>query len=259
MTSEPRNIENHLDVILSLFQKAEDETNNFEIEFSGKKHPETIKNLGKGITLLYKAACCFWKCNGGDHLIERLVAKAVNQAICSFKLYKGCFYDESLMITRGIGEIVNLLYVFQNFPEKREEWKTLDSKNRFKNFSPSAARKILEKAGKFVPIDKTRYSKLCEIGTHPSPSEVPGHYSGTGIPILGMIVQPAGAYVSITELSFAIGLLCVVTPELIEVDDNVSKDFHDLGISLIKNLGAFHILNYSELLAEAITNREEPK
>jgi len=259
MDHKQKDIKNFLDVLLDGFEKAENETNTFEVEFSGKKHPETIVHLGEAISLLYKSACCYWKCNGGDHVIERLIAKSVNQAISAYKLYKGCFYDESLMITRGIGEIVNLLHLFYFFPEKMNQWVSLDSKERYKYFKPASVRQFLENENKLVPIDKERYGKLCEVGTHPTPSETPGHYSGTGVPILGMIVQPAGAYVSIVELSYAIGLVCVVTPKLLNLEDKIAKEFKETGISLIENLGNFHILNYHERLAKAWEKQDKRK
>src|SRR5260221_628766 len=257
--AENKDIDNFLEVLSQGFQQAEAETILFEANFSGKRHPETIITLGTTISLLYKASCCYWKCNGGDHLLERLIAKTENQAISSFKLYRGCFYDESLMITRGIGEIANLLHLFYFFPEKKEQWKTQNDSERFRNFNPSAVRSILEKTKQFVPIDKKRYGKLCEVGTHPAPAEVPGHYTGTGVPILGMIVQPVGAYVCISELSYAVGLVAVTAPKLLAIEEPVSTEMKDVGISLIRNLGSFHILNYHEGLEQAKKNTDNNK
>jgi hypothetical protein len=254
-----KNVENFLEQLSKEFAISEEETILFEKEFSGAKHPETIKILSVTISLLYKGACCFWQCNGGDHLIERMIAKSVNQAISAFKLYRGCFYDESLMITRGIGEIANLLHLFCLFPEKIEQWKTQNDRERYNNFKPAKVRYMLEEANHLAMIDKVRYSRLCEVGTHPTPSEVPGHYTGTGVPILGMIVQPVGAYVSITELSYAVGLVSVAAPKLLKLPNTVSEELRNIGISLIKTLGNFHILNYNELLEKAWENTSEKK
>jgi hypothetical protein len=240
-------------------QKAKIETELFEKCYSGEKHQKTIECLGATISLLYRSACCFWGCKGGDHVKERLIGKAVNQAICAFKLYRYCYYDESLMITRGIGEIANLLHLFNLFPEKIEDWKTQSDRGRSINFKPSKVRDELSKNMDFVPIDRDRYSKLCGIGTHPNPNEIPGHYSGTGVPILGMLVQPVGAYVAITELAYALGLVSVVTPKILELNNEISKEMKEKGVELIRNLGSFHILNYHEGLKEAhdIENEKE--
>ncbi|RIV23797.1 hypothetical protein DYU11_12570 [Fibrisoma montanum] len=252
---ELHNTNNFLDILSQGFKQAEEETILFE-RISGAKHPKAINNLGNALSLLYQAACCYWKCIGGDHSIEKLIGKVVNQAISSFQLYRGCFYDESLMLTRGIGEIANLLHLFFFFPDKIEVWKALNSRERYKQFKPSAVREMLEKNNSLVPIDKDRYGKLCEIGTHPTPSEIPGHYTGTGVPILGMIVQPVGAYVSITELSYSVGLVLVVTPKLLDLDADIAKKMKDIGLELIRSLGSFNIMNYQENLEKlAQTNK----
>lgn len=191
--------ENFLEFLSKGFQAAEEETISFE-KGSGRKHSETIGILGYAISLLYKGACCYWKCKGGDHLLERRVAKSVNQAICAFKLYRGCFYDESLMITRGIGEITNLLHLFYKFPDKIEQWKTQNENDRYKNFKPSVVRVALGREKHLAHIDKERYGRLCKVGTHPAPGEALGHYTGTGVPILGMVVQPAGPSIEIIRI-----------------------------------------------------------
>lgn len=247
--NQVNNIDPFFDNLNELFKIAEERTLQFE-QSSGVKHSETLKRFSKTVSLLYKAACCHWKCNGGDHLNERLVAKATNQALCAFRLYRYAYYDEALMIIRGIGEIANLLHFFTHFPEKEEEWKSSGEKDRYRNFKPSSVRKALQSVMPFVPIDNERYSKLCAIGTHPDPTEVPGHFTGTGIPIMGMIVQEAGAFVVLTELSYSIGMIAVVTPKLLKMDGDIAKEIQTNGVDLIRNLGAFTVLNYTELLKE---------
>lgn len=241
---------------LKLCEKASQDSLWFE-DNSGKQHPETIKNLGNAVSLMYRAACCFWGCKREDHAIERLLGKAVNQAISSFKLYRSCYYDESLMITRGIGEIANLMHLFRLFPEKIEEWKTQNDRERYRNFKPSKVRELLKQNMDFVPIDRDRYSKLCEIGTHPNPNEIPSHYSGTEIPVLGMILQPVGAYVSITELGYATGLVLVTIPKLLQLDTDLGKGMKDTAVELIRNLGKFHVLNYHEGLKIALEKEQK--
>jgi hypothetical protein len=250
MSDKHQNIgDSFFDNLDQLYKVAEERTILFE-QNSGLKHPETLKRFSKTVSLLYKAACCYWKCNGGDHIIERLVAKATNQALCAFRLYRYCYYDEALMLIRGIGEIANLLHFFTHFPSKIEEWKSATKNEKYMNFKPSSVRKELERVMSFVPVDSERYSKLCAIGTHPDPHEVPGHFTATGIPIMGMIVQEAGAFVALTELSYSVGLIAVVTPKLLKMDEDIAKEIQNEGVGLIKNLGAFTILNYSDLLKE---------
>ena len=82
---------------------------------SGVKLPATTEGLGTVLSLMYRAACCAFGCNGGNHQLEWLVGRVVNQANAAFGLIRSASYDESLMLTRGIGEIANLLWLFQNF------------------------------------------------------------------------------------------------------------------------------------------------
>lgn len=234
----------------SAFEQAERTAIAFE-SISGKNHSAALIALGDCISLLYRAACCYWGCRGGDHDSERLIGKAVSQALSAYKLYRYCFYDESLMIVRGIGEIANLLHLFNFFPDKLSEWKTLDNRQRYSRFKPASVRKQLEDSGHLVPIDSNRYSKLCEVGTHPTPTEIPGHYTGTGIPILGMLLQPVGAYVSITELSYAISMVGVASPKLLNLNEEISNQIKTKSLELLRSLGSFNITNYDELLVKA--------
>jgi hypothetical protein len=81
---------------------------------SGKTYPLTLDGLGNVLSLLYRSACCHWGCRGGDHQAEWLVGRAVNQAMASYRLLRSAFYDESLMLTRGVGEIANLVGYVEN-------------------------------------------------------------------------------------------------------------------------------------------------
>lgn len=214
----------------------------------GERHPMTIKYLNPALFYLYNVACCSWGCSGGDHTIERMIGKAVNQAVCSFQLYRAAYYDESLMLTRGIGEIANLLYLFHFVPTSENDWKTLDERARYNKYKPSAVRKALAERSPLVPIEQDRYSRLCAIGTHPDPKEVPGHYTGIGLPVLGMVFQEVGAFVSINELAYAIGMITAIAPKLIKLEEELGRELKELSIQLIRNIGSFTVLNYQEHL-----------
>jgi len=254
--SRPLDQEAFLIDILALGTKAEEESVRFE-KNSGERHPKTITEIGIGISYVYRAACCYWGCQGGNHSIERLLGKAVNQSISAFKLYRMGYYDESLMLTRGIGEIANLLHLFAQDKSKLTEWETLDEKQRYHTFKPSQVRKLVKEKMEFVPVDSERYSKLCAVGTHPNPDEIPGHFTGTGVPILGMVVQPVGAYVSITELGYALGLVLVTIPKLLGLESGLGSEMKACAVDLIRNLGYFTILNYNEGLKKAYDKESE--
>ncbi len=126
-------------------------------------------------------------------------------------------------------------------------------KQALKQFGPGKVRNLLKATTPIgAPIDDDRYQALCEIGTHPRPAFAPGHYNGTGRPVLGMLVQPAGVYVTTTELDFAVAMAAVPLSRLLVADDEVRAALPAQALSLTRALGAFTILNYEELLKGAL-------
>jgi hypothetical protein len=101
------------------------------------------------------------------------------------------------------------------------------------------------------PIDNKRYQKLCEVGTHPVPNFVPGHFSGSGRPVLGVLVQPVGVYVSVTELAFVISMCATPLSRLLGLPEKQAESLKTQVVDLVRSLGSFTVLNYDELLAEA--------
>jgi hypothetical protein len=79
---------------------------------AGKSLPQTMDATGTVLSMLYRLACCYYGCHGGDHQVEWLVGKFVNQAVSAHRLVRAAQYDESLMLIRGMGEIANLLWLF---------------------------------------------------------------------------------------------------------------------------------------------------
>ena len=149
----------------------------------GKSIPSSLQKLGDLLSLLYRHACCGWDCKGGDHQIEWLLGRIVNQAQSAHRLMRCAFYDEALMLVRGVGESANLLWLFLRDPSQLEAWKAADRKTRLRKFGPSQVRKSLKQMGAGpVMIEDDRYQALCEIGTHPAPALKPNHFSGDGPP-----------------------------------------------------------------------------
>jgi hypothetical protein len=157
---------------------------------AGKSLPHTLDAIGTVLSMLYRLACCNYGCRGGDHQTEWLAGKFVSQAVSTHRLIRAAQYDEALMLIRGMGEIANLLCLFYEDRGELAAWKTADKKARLNNFGPAAVRRRLEALSSLgPPIDADRYSALCEIATHPTPGLAPGHYSGSGRPVLGVILQ----------------------------------------------------------------------
>jgi len=226
---------------------------------SGEKLPASINGLGSVLSLLYRASCCAWGCREGDHQCEWFAARVVNQGMSAYRLIRAGYYDESLMLIRGIGEIANLLWLFNADVTNFDQWSSSSRDERMRKFSPNAVRtKLTNLGGIGSPIDDNRYRHLCEVGTHPVPGFAPGHYSGTGRPVLGGLLQPVGVYVCITELSYAVAMCAIPLSKLLGLQEEQAKDLVSKALSLIESLGAFTILNYNDLLTEAQkkTNRD---
>jgi hypothetical protein len=240
------------------FREAEDFTREFSGS-SGVKLPATVENFGTVLSFMYRTACCAWGCNGGDHQLEWLVGRVVNQASAAYRLIECASYDESLVLTRGIGEIANLLWLFQEFPEELGAWKASDRRGRLQNYGPAAVRRKLEACSKqFVPpIDNERYQRLCEVGTHPVPALAPSHFTGTGRPILSGMIQHVGIYVCTTELGFATAMCGIPTSAIVLKDTVARQTLFDASIRLTRSLGSFTVLNYEERLENAIKGSGE--
>src|SRR5688572_20377225 len=71
----------------------------------GSRAPATLESLGTVLSLAYRSAACFWGCSGGEHTIEYLVGRVVCSARSALRLLYFGYYDESLTLTRSIGEV----------------------------------------------------------------------------------------------------------------------------------------------------------
>jgi hypothetical protein len=186
-----------------------------------------------------------------------VVGKFVNQAISAQRLIRAAQYDEALMVIRGMGEISNLLWLFRNAEHELNAWKAADKAMRLRQFGPGKVRQRLKKLLKVGPlIDDDRYQSLCEIGTHPTPGVAPGHYTGTGRPILGAIPQIAGILVCVNELAYVVAVSAPPVASLLDCNRKLRKQISDRSVSLFKSIGRFNVLNYEDALREIRTERE---
>ena len=107
-------------------------------------------------------------------------------------------------------------------------------------------------------IEKDRYEALCEIGTHPVPAFKPGHYSGGGPPVLGVLFQPPGFLMCLNELGFAVAMCAVPGARLMDIDRQLREVVVDAACDLLCALGSMTILNYEEYIANAKAGRMPP-
>lgn len=226
---------------------------------AGERLPQTLKATGTVLSILYRLACCHYGCRGGDHQIEWLAGKFVNQAVSAHRLIRAAQYDEALMVVRGMGEIANLLWLFHEDRAELIAWKAADRKTRLNRFGPGAVRGRLAKFSNLgSPIDDERYAALCEVATHPTPSLAPGHFSGTGRPVLGVILQEVGVFVCVNELAYAIAMAAIPVSVLLDASADIKGEVKSQGMLLLKAIGSFTVLNYEEGLHLAMNKKEQP-
>lgn len=245
-----------LELQRSAFEAAAEFTDAFS-KTSGEKLPASVHGYGTVLSLMYRVACCAWGCQGGDHQLEWLVGRVVNQAYAAYHLIQCASYDEALMLTRGVGEIANLLWLFQQDSSEQAAWASATRRARLTDYGPMGIRKKLEKfQGMGPPIDEKRYQRLCEIGTHPVPGLAPSHYTGTGRPILSGAVQHVAIYVCTTELAYAVAMCGVPTSAIVMMHQSARQQLFDASMKLVRTLGSFTILNYEELLQKILEGKD---
>jgi hypothetical protein len=238
---------------LALVQETADAASENADEFmknGGKRLPASMVRLGNLLSYLYRLSCCAWGCSNGDHTLEWLAGRVVNQSMAAHRLVRAANYDEALMLIRGMGEVANLLWLFMGDKAELASWQTASRKERMNTFGPAAVRQRVEKqlGSKFIPIDQQRYQRLCEVGTHPVPGFRPGHFSGTGRPVVGGILQQVGVFVCMTELGYAVSMCSRPLATMVGVPDEAKKTMIKQSKAILGDLGAFTILNYEELL-----------
>lgn len=175
-----------------------------EIPELGINIPACYASLGDVLSMLYAEAACSFGCAGGDHFWQKLTARIVGHSLASLRLAMSGYYDESLSLTRSVGEIANLLFLFAAKPELVKCWQSSDDKRRKKHFGPVKVRLAIEELGHRPPIDESRYSLLCEVGVHLAPSVSPQAFNEHGRPSLGATLRGSELMVTLNELSMVV-------------------------------------------------------
>ncbi|MEK6302382.1 MAG: hypothetical protein AABO41_16855 [Acidobacteriota bacterium] len=175
-----------------------------EIPKLGISTPACYEFLGDLLSMLSEEASCFHGCEGGDHFFQRLTARIVTNSLSSLRLAFLGYYDESLALTRNLGEMANLLFLFAAQPDLLETWLSADESKRKKDFSAYNVRIKIEKMNLRPPIDQSRYGLLCEVGVHIVPSVSPQTFNEHDRPTLGAKFQYEGLMCTLNELSLAV-------------------------------------------------------
>lgn len=108
-----------------------------------------------------------------------------------------------------------------------------------------AVRRAIEAYGQAPSIDAQRYQKLCEVGTHPVPGNAPGHFTGTGRPVLGGFFQEAGSP-CMTELGLTVASCAIPLAILCGFEQERKQAIFDVSYKLVQNLGGFRSCSLTE-------------
>src|SRR5690349_487673 len=148
---------------LALVIKIEDECQRFtdkSLPSLGVKAPKCIEALGTVLSYGERVAACHWNCPGNDadsHMLQYIAGRADSFGRAAVRLTLMGFYDEALSLVRSLGEIANLLFLFDLDAQELADWKASDFAARNKRFKPSQIRCRIADKGKSVPMSQERY------------------------------------------------------------------------------------------------------
>ena len=189
----------------------------------GEKAPACLEHMGTVLSLLDRMASCWWACQEGDHKIERLCGRVASNARAALRLLRFGFYDESLVLSRAMGETANLLYLFTQDDSALEDWKASSQAELQSKFSPVKVRLRLEELQTSPPINQDRYKLLSQRAAHPNPGTSPQSHNFLGVPTAGAIMQEEGIVVCLNEIALPLSVATCFGALLLDLENNVKK------------------------------------
>ena len=179
--------------------------------------------LGVSLSIIYQVATCHRKCFGNAHVFESLCGRAYNLATSAYILICRGLYDEALNLIRSMGEISNLILLAGVDKKALQQWLSLDTGKRIKEFSPFKIRKLLEKANvSCIHADKDWYSKFCEDYTHVNPKTTPNNHDGLNGHVGGKF-QSEGIKYALAELTNLSILISIIAAKTADMEDMLEQ------------------------------------
>lgn len=205
----------------------------------GEKLPLCHEHLAAILSLLYREACCFNGCEGGDHIPQRIAARIVSHALAAYRLLSRGYYDESMSLTRSIGEASNLLFLFASISDHYATWKAADERDRWNQYRPARVRELLQRAELPVPIDRERYGLLSSVSVHLSPDVSPQAHAPETRSTLGAIHRDEGLMAALNELSGAVGVAASSVATLLP--EKCRPALKKEAVSLLRSVGGMDL------------------
>ena len=212
----------------------------------GKKAPECLKQIGTALSLMDRMASCWWVYREGDHRIEYLCGRSASSARAVLRLIRLGFYDEALVLSRGLGEIANLMQLFCSDADALDEWKGASPTKIRKDFSPVKVRLRIETVSMSPAIKEDRYRLLSERAAHVHPGTTPQSHNTLGMPVAGAQLQDAGILVCLNELALPLCIIATFGAKLLDLDNETTKYIFSSAKALAEQIGGADITSIDE-------------
>jgi hypothetical protein len=134
-----------------------------------------------------------------------------------------------------------LLALFAADDTQVERWKTLDERQRRREFSAIKVRLSLETLNAPLPVNEQRYRILSSYSIHADPNSMPQTHNPIGQAIGAPIYQEAGFFLSINEIALPSAFIAVFTPRLLQYPADRATVFKDTAKVLIEGFGGVNV------------------
>ena len=220
----------------------------------GMKAPACLQQIGTVLSLADRMASCWWECRGGDHVIEYICGRVTSNARAALRLLRFGFYDESLLLSRSLGETANLLQLFFQEAGILQDWKASSKKERMGNFSPVKVRLRLEELQTTPVIDQERYSLLCERAAHVQPETRPQAHNILGLPMVGASFQEEGALMCLNEIALPLATAVFFGAAVLDLDEKIKSEIFAATKSLVEKVGGATITTIDDYHRSVLGN-----
>ncbi len=203
----------------------------------GNKAPACLEQIGTVLSLADRMASCWWKCRGGDHVIEYMCGRVTSNARAALRLLKFGFYDESLLLSRSLGESANLLQLFFQDAEILKDWKESTKQELKDNFSAVKVRLRLEELQVPPVINQEHYSLLSKQAAHVQPETRPQAHNILRRPMVGASFQEEGVIVCLNEIALPLATAVFFGAAVLDLDVKIKREIFSAAKSLLENVG----------------------
>jgi hypothetical protein len=212
----------------------------------GVRAPRVFENLGAGLLLLTEAGSCHWGCRGGDHIVENLVRRYCNYAFGTLRLSCLGLYDEALALVRSLAELGNLLQLFHLDVGRLDAWRKADSKSKLKDFTPYQVRTAIEALGHDPNTNKDKYSRLCEMGIHVSPTTATVSHNIDSTVYFGGNFSIPGFLLVLNEMAHMAAPVLTLVGALVTAPDEKMEGLTETAQGLSESASWLSVTKYEE-------------